>query len=102
MRAIKVLKSNFSGNEMRETVKSSSINSAGGVKNYAPRGGTAMNHELKRVCLLASIAAAPAVAPGVAGAAGFALLEQNASGLGNAYAGSGAVAADGGELNESA
>jgi long-chain fatty acid transport protein len=53
-----------------------------------------MNHELKRICLLASMAAVPAAGPGVAGAAGFALLEQNASGLGNAYAGSGAVAAD--------
>jgi long-chain fatty acid transport protein len=53
-----------------------------------------MNHELKRICLLASMAAVPAVAPSMAGAAGFALLEQNASGLGNAYAGSGAVAAD--------
>jgi len=53
-----------------------------------------MNHELKKICVLASIAGAPAIAPGLAGAAGFALLEQNASGLGNAYAGSGAVAAD--------
>jgi long-chain fatty acid transport protein len=40
------------------------------------------------------MAAAMAVLPGVAGAAGFALMEQNVSGLGNAYAGSGAVAAD--------
>ncbi len=53
-----------------------------------------MKHELKRTCVLASIAAASAMSPGLAGAAGFALLEQNASGLGNAYAGSGAVAAD--------
>jgi long-chain fatty acid transport protein len=53
-----------------------------------------MKQELKRTCILASIAAGAALAPGLAGAAGFALLEQNASGLGNAYAGSGAVAAD--------
>ena len=53
-----------------------------------------MKHELKRICVLASIAVALAMPSGPAGAAGFALLEQNASGLGNAYAGSAAVAAD--------
>jgi long-chain fatty acid transport protein len=53
-----------------------------------------MKHEFKRTCILATIAAGSAMAPGLAGAAGFALLEQNVSGLGNAYAGSGAVAAD--------
>jgi len=53
-----------------------------------------MEHELKRICIFASVAAASAVLSGQAGAAGFALLEQNASGLGNAYAGSAAVAAD--------
>lgn len=41
-----------------------------------------------------AVAAALGVLPGLAGAAGFALLEQNASGLGNAYAGSAAVAED--------
>jgi long-chain fatty acid transport protein len=50
----------------------------------------AMNQALGRICLLSSIAAAP----GIAGAAGFALLEQNASGLGTAYAGSAAAATD--------
>jgi long-chain fatty acid transport protein len=44
--------------------------------------------------LAAAIAVALAGAPGLAGAAGFALLEQNASGLGNAYAGSAAVVED--------
>lgn len=51
-----------------------------------------MKRERKRACLAASIAAA--LSPSLASAAGFALLEQNASGLGNAYAGSAAVAAD--------
>jgi long-chain fatty acid transport protein len=41
-----------------------------------------------------AVAGAIGVLPGLAGAAGFALLEQNASGLGNAYAGSAAVAED--------
>ena len=43
----------------------------------------------KRVVLLA---AALAASPGIAGGAGFQLLEQNASGLGNAYAGQAAAA----------
>jgi long-chain fatty acid transport protein len=47
-----------------------------------------------RATLAAAVAAALAAAPGLAGAAGFALLEQNASGLGNAYAGSAAVVED--------
>jgi long-chain fatty acid transport protein len=41
-----------------------------------------------------AVAGAMGVLPGLAGAAGFALLEQNASGLGNAYAGTAAVAED--------
>ena len=49
-----------------------------------------MNQALGRIGLLASMAAAP----GIASAAGFALLEQNASGLGLAYAGSAASATD--------
>jgi len=53
-----------------------------------------MDHALKRICVAATIVAGTAVVPGSACAAGFALLEQNASGLGNAYAGSAAVAAD--------
>ncbi len=53
-----------------------------------------MSYEVKRICVVASIAAGTAVVTEPAGAAGFALLEQNASGLGNAYAGSAAVAAD--------
>jgi long-chain fatty acid transport protein len=41
-----------------------------------------------------AVAAGLGVLPGFAAAAGFALLEQNASGLGNAYAGTGAIAED--------
>lgn len=41
-----------------------------------------------------AVAAALAVIPGAARASGFALIEQNASGLGNAYAGGAAVAED--------
>src|SRR3954463_16692997 len=41
-----------------------------------------------------SVAAAVGAGSGVAGAAGFQLLEQNASGLGNAYAGQAAAAQD--------
>lgn len=44
--------------------------------------------------LRAAVAAALGALPGIAGAAGFALLEQNASGLGTAYAGTAAVAED--------
>ncbi len=51
-----------------------------------------MQHQRKALTL--AIASALGAAPGLAGAAGFALLEQNASGLGNAYAGSAAVAED--------
>jgi long-chain fatty acid transport protein len=53
-----------------------------------------MSYEVKRICIAASIAAGTAVVTQPAGAAGFALLEQNASGLGNAYAGSAASATD--------
>ena len=51
-----------------------------------------MQHQ--RTALTLAITSALGAAPGLAGAAGFALLEQNASGLGNAYAGSAAVAED--------
>jgi long-chain fatty acid transport protein len=44
--------------------------------------------------LRVAVAAGLGVLPGFAAAAGFALLEQNASGLGNAYAGTAAVAED--------
>lgn len=53
-----------------------------------------MNSTLKRPSIAGALAGAAMIAPGLAAAAGFALLEQNASGLGNAYAGSAAVAAD--------
>ena len=53
-----------------------------------------MDRTLKQAGIAAAIAGAAVVAPGAALAAGFALLEQNASGLGNAYAGSAAVAQD--------
>ena len=53
-----------------------------------------MNTTLKRSSIAAAIAGVVTLIPGLACAAGFALLEQNASGLGNAYAGSAAVAAD--------
>jgi long-chain fatty acid transport protein len=51
-----------------------------------------MTHLRKRALRLACLLAA--VAAGEASASGFQLLEQNASGLGNAYAGSAAVAED--------
>jgi long-chain fatty acid transport protein len=55
-----------------------------------------MKHKrtLSRTSLSLAAAAALGVAPAVAGAAGFALIEQNASGMGNAYAGAAAIAED--------
>ena len=50
--------------------------------------------QFKRKVLTYSVAAALAVLSGNVAASGFALLEQNASGLGNAYAGGAAVAED--------
>ncbi|HEX6828129.1 MAG TPA: outer membrane protein transport protein, partial [Burkholderiales bacterium] len=44
--------------------------------------------------IAAALGAAGAIATGQAGAAGFQLLEQNASGLGNAYSGTAASAED--------
>ena len=52
-----------------------------------------MNHLHTRVSAAALIAAA-AIGPGTAGASGFALLEQSASRLGTAFAGTGAAADD--------
>jgi long-chain fatty acid transport protein len=49
---------------------------------------------MQRKTTLAALAASLGALPGVAAAAGFALLEQNASGLGNAFAGTAAVAED--------
>jgi long-chain fatty acid transport protein len=52
-------------------------------------------HEnLGRACASLAVVAALGMAPALAGAAGFALIEQNASGMGNAYAGAAAVAED--------
>jgi long-chain fatty acid transport protein len=53
-----------------------------------------MNRTLTQTGIAAVIAGAAVLTPDPARAAGFALLEQNASGLGNAYAGSAAVAQD--------
>src|SRR5688572_12205032 len=52
-----------------------------------------MSHIYKRVSLAAALAAT-AIGPGTAGASGFALLEQSASRLGTAFAGTAAAADD--------
>lgn len=51
-------------------------------------------HTCIRGLLLSGVAAGASLSAQQAAAAGFALLEQNASGLGNAYAGAGAIAED--------
>jgi long-chain fatty acid transport protein len=53
-----------------------------------------MNLQSKKKTLAASVAALFAAGAGSAGAAGFALIEQSGSGMGNAYAGAAAVAED--------
>jgi long-chain fatty acid transport protein len=59
-----------------------------------PSEETIMKRELQKKTIAASIAALFAVGGGSAGAAGFALIEQGGSGMGNAYAGAAAVAED--------
>lgn len=53
-----------------------------------------MSNTLRRTCAIAALTAAASTAPGLTHAAGFALLEQSGSGMGNAFAGSAAVAED--------
>ena len=53
-----------------------------------------MKSSLKKSGMAAAVTAAFAVASGAAGAAGFALIEQSGSGMGNAYAGAAASAED--------
>ena len=53
-----------------------------------------MKQNWKKKTLATAVAAAFAVGAGAAGAAGFALIEQSGSGLGNAFAGAAAVAED--------
>lgn len=53
-----------------------------------------MKPSLKKSGMAAAVAAAFAVASGAASAAGFALIEQSASGMGNSFAGAAAVAED--------
>src|SRR5882672_3742547 len=53
-----------------------------------------MQQDFRKKLMALAIASALGGASGVASAAGFALIEQNASGLGNAYAGGAAVAED--------
>lgn len=62
--------------------------------NHVLNRENAMKLKLKKTGIAAAIAAAFTAAAGSAGAAGFALIEQSASGMGNAYAGAAATAED--------